>query len=203
MKSKLIDLSSPLTQSILPARILSRMAKARRILLTALGVTLISISLSPHAQAAKPNGTYDVGDVRGHLRLGGYKVDIPEVIIRRIVRAADGDITISKRTLKLHRNSTAQIPVTISEHLNLGVSASVDGPWCVKLVESGDQYKGKASSPIVTRYHVEVFGVEFESTLNTRVSAIVDGRTIRVNIRFSGSSAGSDFGGRVILTGRR
>ncbi len=181
----------------------SRLSGLSKALLATTCVSLVSFAAIPEAQAGKVNGTYEVKTTHGSLEYAGHDIDVPDALVQRIVRAANGEITIRNRTLKLRKKGAVNIVEEIADDLHVDVETSVTGPSSVKLQKLENVAKGRTSRPVVVSFEGDVFGEDFSGKLITRVRAIVKGRTLTIVVRFSGDAVGSDFSGRVRIVAKR
>lgn len=181
----------------------TRFASFSRLMMATLCVSLVSFAATPKALAAAPNGTYDLKDVTGTLKIDGDSFHLPDALAKRLAGVTDGKITIENNTLKLRKNATARIVEEVADDLDVDVDVEVNGPNKVVLTKSGDTYTGKTVSPIVATFEGDVFSVDFSGKLITRVSATVERKTLTIVIRFSGDVEGEDFSGKITLIAKR
>ncbi|MES2922392.1 MAG: hypothetical protein V4819_12640 [Verrucomicrobiota bacterium] len=192
-------LSQPL-QSITGS---SRFASFGRLMMATLCISLVSFAATPKALAAAPNGTYDLKDVSGTLKIDGDSFSLPDSLAKRLAGVSDGEITIEDNTLKLRKNVTGRIVEEVADDFDIDVEVDVEGPNKVVLTKTGDTYSGKTASPIVATFEGDVFSLDFSGELITKVAATVEGKTLTVVIRFSGEVEGEDFSGKITLIAKR
>jgi hypothetical protein len=192
-------LSNPIDGSARP----SRLSMISRLLLATMCVSLVSFAAAPNALAAAPNGAYEVTSVSGTVQFDDETIDLPQSVVKRILRISEGEITIQNRTLRLNRNATSKIVTTLGDDLDIDVEASVSGPTSLVLTKSGDKYEGSTAEPIVTSFEGDFNGAEFSGELNTRVKATVNGKTLRIVLTFSGEALDEEFSGKIIVIAKR
>ncbi len=192
-------LSNPIQENARP----SRLAKVSRLLLATMCVSLVSFAATPKALAAAPNGVYEVTSVSGDVKFDDETIDLPQSVVKRIARVAEGDITIRNQTLRLNRNATSKIVTTLGDDLDIDVEASVSGPTSLAFTKSGDKYQGSTAEPIVTSFQGDFNGAEFSGELITHVKATVKGKTLRIVLTFSGEALGDDFSGTITIIAKR
>jgi hypothetical protein len=180
-----------------------RFATFGRRALTTLCVSLVSFAAVPKALAAGADGTYKFKDASGSLKVGGEKFDVPDSLVKKLAGFTLGQVTIQDNTLKIRKYATAKIVENVGHDLDLDIEASVKGSNKIVLNKSGSLYTGKSATPIVASFEGDFHGASVSGDLITKVSATVNGNILTVVIKFSGEVIGEDFGGKLILIGKR
>lgn len=174
----------------------------RHFVLAVLSLPLLSLAAAPESLAAA-DGRYDFKKANGSLRVEGKSVDIPEAVVKRLARVTKGDIVVRNNTIRLRKNAAARIVERVADKLDADVETEVRGPNFLVLEKADVGYAGRTSRPIVVTFEGDVFGEDFDGRLNTRVSATVRGKTLRMVFRFSGDADGADFSGRIVVFAKR
>lgn len=200
---KIESMTLPATPPLQPHAGTSRIAGLGRAAMATLCVSLVSFAAAPKALAAEANGTYAFKSASGSLKVDGDTIDVPKSLVKKLAGFTNGKVTIQNNTLKLKKNTAAQIVEEVGDDLLVDIEASVSGPNTVVLSESGNNYAGKTAKPIVASIEGDVFGLDFSGELITRVSATVKGDTLTVVIRFTGEVGNEDFSGKLTVVGKR
>ncbi|MES2660853.1 MAG: hypothetical protein V4689_19665 [Verrucomicrobiota bacterium] len=181
----------------------SRLAKLGRLFMAVVGVSLVSVAATPKAQAAAPNGVYEFESATGSFTFDGETIDLPPAVVKRVAGFVKGEIIIEKRTLQLNRSATKKVVRELADEFDAEVTVSVSGPTSLTLTRDGDAFFGSARESIVTSFEGSYRGGDFSGVLNTDITAKVQGKALRVIIRFTGGALDSEFSGKLVIIARR
>lgn len=179
-----------------------RFPRTGRLLLAGACASLVSFA-APTALAAGINADYEIKSVNGSLKASGRSVDIPDKLIKKILGAKKGAITIEDSKLDLRKRAMIDIVEEFGDDVGIDVDASVTGPAYVRFTKNGDSYRGRASGKIITELEATVLNHDFSGELKTKVTARVENKRLKVVISFSGEFEGEDFSGRVVIDAKR
>ncbi len=202
MKTKSNTLDSTSADNIAENKTPSRFAKVSRILLATLCVSLVSAA-APSALAAIPNGVYQFTSSTGSVKFDGNTISLPQSAVKRIAGVLNGEITVRNKTLDLNKNATKKIVYELGNDLNFDATASVTGPNSITLVKEGSIYIGSTEGRIVTSFEGNFHGETFSGELRTDLTAKVEGKILRLTIKFSGETLGSGFSGKLVIVAKR
>jgi hypothetical protein len=182
---------------------ISKLARFCRAFRVTFYVSLIALAATPKALAAGADGTYRFTSIAGSLELVGDSVPPPLSVLEKLVGVANGNFTIRNNTLKFNRSATVDIVKSLTDDPDYTLTTKVTGPTSLVLRRSGTAYQGEFVRPIVTSFEGNFNDQDISGKLITNIAATVNGKKLKLIIKFSGNFEGGPFSGKLTLVGIR
>ncbi len=174
-----------------------------RLMIISLVACLASMIAAPAAQAAAPNGFYQLSAGAGSLTVQGKTIKFPKELFKELISSESVVLPVRKNSIEILAGDSSELIDELGDALGFGFEGKITGPDYLYLKKKGSIFQGTTKIPVVIKFNGTIDGEQASGTVKLDVTVKIMERRAALDIRISGKLNGIKLNGKVNLVFNR